>query len=170
MDSVQNRARDHRAASGGSGRTPQGNELPERLVRSRLVEVAAVLDEHLEQMLLTKHEHVVETLPAHAPKKSLTHGVCPRCLDGGFRILAPTPRATRSKSRPNLSSRSRIRIRGPTPKGVALRICCATHVALGSRVTPTWRTLREPRSMMKNAKIGRREHVGREPGARPACA
>jgi hypothetical protein len=27
--------------------------------------------------------------------------------------------------------------RGPLPKGVALRICCATHVEFGSPVTPT---------------------------------
>jgi len=69
----------------------------------------------------------------------------------------PLVAATRAKQVPNLSSRSRIRYFGDRPKGVASRSCCAVHASVGDRVTPTWMTLREWRSMMKKANSERKK-------------
>src|SRR5260221_7221821 len=65
--------------------------------------------------------------------------------------------ATRAKLTPNLSSLSRMRYFGLTPKAVASRSCCAVHASVGDRVTPTWITLRECSSMMKKANSERKK-------------
>ena len=65
-------------------------------------------------------------------------------------------------------SLSRIRYLGACPYGVASRSCCATQASVGDRVTPTWITLRDCSSTMKNAKSGRKNRsVTRKRVARP---
>jgi hypothetical protein len=46
---------------------------------------------------------------------------------------------------------------GPSPKGVALRNCCAVHCRVGARVTATWTTRLLFTSTTKNAKTGRNQ-------------
>src|SRR5260221_3775214 len=65
--------------------------------------------------------------------------------------------ATRAKLTPNLSSLSRMRYFGLTPKAVASRSCCAVQASVGDRVTPTWITLRECSSMLKKANSERKK-------------
>ena len=72
------------------------------------------------------------------------------------RILIPVPSATSSNRVPNLSSLSRIRKRGPSPHAVASRSCWVTHALDGERVTPACTMRRDPSSIRKNAKIGRK--------------
>src|SRR5437763_17182297 len=69
----------------------------------------------------------------------------------------PLVTATRSKLGPNLLSRSRIRYFSDCPKGVASRSCCVVQASVGERVTPTWMTLRECRSIMKKANRERKK-------------
>jgi hypothetical protein len=64
--------------------------------------------------------------------------------------------ATRAKLDPNLESLSRIRYFGACPNGVASLRCWAPQGSDGERVTPTWMTLRDCSSIMKNAKSGRK--------------
>ena len=74
-------------------------------------------------------------------------------------LMTRVPRAwaARSKSAPNLPSRSRMMKRGPLPNGVASRSRCAVHCWVGARVAETCRTSRVPRLMMKKAKMGRNQ-------------
>src|SRR5260370_1170254 len=76
---------------------------------------------------------------------------------GVLRISMALVVATRANPDPNLLSLSQIRYFGACPYGVASRSCCATQASVGDRVTPTWITLRDLCSMMKNAKSGRKK-------------
>ena len=69
----------------------------------------------------------------------------------------PLVSATRAKQGPNLLSLSRMRYFGVCPYGVASRSCCAVHASVGDRVTPTWITLRDLSSIMKNTKSDRKK-------------
>lgn len=71
--------------------------------------------------------------------------------------LDVTPRAARSKSVPNLESRSRIVNFDPFPSGVMLRSCCAVQRSLGSRVTTTRTTSFAFTSITTKAKRGRNQ-------------
>ena len=68
----------------------------------------------------------------------------------------PVATASASKAVPNLLSRSRIKNFGATPRGVALRSCCATHGCDGMRVVPANTTLRVASSMNTSVKMGRK--------------
>ncbi|HEX4447065.1 MAG TPA: serine/threonine-protein kinase, partial [Polyangiaceae bacterium] len=71
----------------------------------------------------TWSRHSLRTLPRKRSHTAFARGA----RTGVLSTLGPPPSAARSKSRPNLSSRSRMMKRGPIPDDVALRICCATH-------------------------------------------
>src|SRR5215469_14755445 len=73
-----------------------------------------------------------------------------------LRISIPLVAATRAKQDPNVLSLSRMRYLGAWPYGVASRSCCAVQASVGNRVTPTWITLRDCSSIMKNAKSERK--------------
>jgi hypothetical protein len=68
MEPVQKRARDDRPVSFGGGRRSDRHELTDALMRTGLVEVATVFDEHLEQVRLIENEKVVETFAPYAAK------------------------------------------------------------------------------------------------------
>jgi hypothetical protein len=134
-----------------------------------LVEIPTVPLEHLEQVTLAEHEHVVEAFAAHTAQEALAESVCFGCPYGRLQH-ADTERAARSKSAPYLSThpfgyrearRSRMMKRGPMPNAVAFRSCCATQVEFGLDVTPMLTILRDPSSTMKNAKSGRRARSAR---------
>jgi hypothetical protein len=87
---VQNGESDDRPIATGTDRY----ELIEAWSAARLVEVAAVLDKRLEEVLLTKHENVVETLRANVHKKSTrgfrSHAAHARACHAPFLSLSPT--------------------------------------------------------------------------------
>ncbi len=82
METAEDGERHDLSSPGGSRRRTDGHQLIDALVRARLVEVAAVFDEHREQVLLAENEEVVEALPSHAAEKPFDDCVGARGPDG----------------------------------------------------------------------------------------
>ena len=95
--------------------------------------VGDVIAKHGVQVAGAEDENVVEALAPHRAEEALTSRVDRGERTGHLMTRMPAPRAARSKSPPNLLSRSRMMNWGPSPKGVAFRSCCATQVGLGER-------------------------------------
>jgi len=115
---------------------PDGNSLTERLMRAALVEVAAVLDQDGQGMPLAEDQKVIQEFSAHAAQKPLAHGVGFRRPRGRLDDLRAGTRGCSVEVRP--VPVVVITKCGPRPNAVAFRICCATHVDVGVRVTPTY--------------------------------
>jgi hypothetical protein len=81
MQALQDGEREHRPAARRTSRRANGNELSDALVRARFVEEAAILHEHLEEVLLPEHQDMVEALPADAPEEALANSVRARSSD-----------------------------------------------------------------------------------------
>jgi hypothetical protein len=75
MQALQDGEREHRPAARRTSRRANGNELSDALARARFVEEAAILHDHLEEVLLTEHQDMVEALPADAPEEALANSV-----------------------------------------------------------------------------------------------
>jgi hypothetical protein len=135
------------------GQRAAGHELFDALVKTGFVEVAAVFDQDLVQVPFTEHDDMIQALPPDAAEEALTHSIRAWCADGGLDHSRADPPGRAVEVWAELV----IPIPDDEPRTDpdAFRICWATHTRLGSRVTPTCTTLREPCSIMKNAKIGR---------------
>ena len=71
VQATQARLRDDLALLQRAGRPRDRRVTFQRQVRSGLVMVAEVVDQHTPQMLLVKHDHVVKTFSADGPDQSL---------------------------------------------------------------------------------------------------
>ncbi len=58
-----------------TARRPTRDKLTERLVWAGLVEVAAVLAQHIARLLIVQDQHVIEAFPAHAAQKPFACGI-----------------------------------------------------------------------------------------------
>jgi len=63
--------------------------LVDALMRAGVVEVAAVFDEGLVQVLFTEHQDLIQALPPHAAEEALAHGVRTRRADRGLECRRP---------------------------------------------------------------------------------
>lgn len=82
VEAVQDGKRGNLAAPSSGRRRTRGDELIDPLMRACLIEVAAVLDEHREQVAFAENEDVVEALPSHAPEKAFADRVRARSPNG----------------------------------------------------------------------------------------
>ncbi len=137
MEPVQKRDCDDRPVSSGGGRRSGRHELTDALMRTGLVEVATVFDEHLEQVPLIENEKLVEAFAPYAAEQALTDRVRARRSDR----CSEDSRANSLRYAVEVSTELVVAVAndeaGPRAEGVALRICCATQALFGSRVTPT---------------------------------
>jgi len=125
---------------------------------SGLIEVQDIALEKPVKLLLVHDQEMIQAFSPHTSQKAFTDGIRPARVRYGVRsTLMPLVVATRAKFGPNFRSLSRIRYFGVCPYGVASRSCCATQRSVGERVTFTWMTFRDFRSMMKKAKSERKK-------------
>src|SRR5262249_11050505 len=106
------------------------------------VVVGEIRVQHVAQVGVVEHHHVIEALAAQGPDETLHVGILPGAC--GAIVTSWIPRAfTRHETTaPNTASRSRSRYRGAVSHGNASASCWAVHWAVGASVTLTWTTRR----------------------------
>lgn len=76
MEAVQKRRCDDRSVF--PGWHAERHALTDSLMRTRRVEITAVLDEHREQMPLAQNKDVVQAFASYASEETLADRVCTR--------------------------------------------------------------------------------------------
>ena len=107
-------------------------------MRARGVEIAkAILLEHLTEVPLAESNNVVETVAPDAPEKSPANRTHERSLNR----RPKNADAGTGRGATEIGTELTVVVSddelGPTPKGVASRICCAVHCARRSVVATT---------------------------------
>src|SRR5262245_44866629 len=78
VEPAEDRNANNRSRTRRRPRRSRRDELPNRLVRSCLVEVTAILEQHVEQMLLAEHHDLIQAFAADAAQEPLANRVALR--------------------------------------------------------------------------------------------